>query len=272
MSRVESTVLSIAFAAVLTLAAFTDVLMVAAVILITQFMIAAAPSPADATGHSVNAPRFGAAAVTGVIATVLTLWPELLVGATGTRAGRIGEIDSGVFAGMAPALAVGVIVALISQMLRKDGRTSLVLTTGYAITLCAFSALAIGWIGAAQSVGAAPVVAVGAIALAVSLIVWLIPFERWVVGSAAVVLGAAAAAGAAPYLSDSLEISWIFGAVAGIGVSMFAILGQVLGRAWCSGRRHASSGWGFPGALSIALSAPIVFVSSQLLGATFTLS
>lgn len=272
MSRVESTALSIALAAVLTLSAYTDVVFVAAVIVITQLMIAAAPSPADETGHSVNAPRFGAAAVAGAIATTVTLWPGLLVGADGTRAGRIGEVDSGVFAGIAPAVALGVIVALVSQMLRKDGRKSLVLTTGYAITLCTFAALAIGWIGATQSVGGAPVVAVGAVALGVSLLVWLLPFERWIVGMAAVVLGSAAAAVAAPYLSEAIELTWLFGAVAGLGVAMFAILGQVLGRAWCSGRRHAASGWGFPGALSIALAAPIVFVSSQLVGVTLTLS
>lgn len=272
MSRVESTLLSIALAAVLTLAAYTGVVFVAAAIAITQLMIAAAPAPADATGHSVHAPRFGAAAVAGLVATFVTINPRVLLGAEGTRAGNAGIIDSGVFAGLVPAVAAGVIVALLSQMLRKDGRTSLVLTTGYAVTLCAFSALSIGWIGASQSLGGAPVVAVGAIALSAALLTWLIPFERWIMGSVAVAAGGIVGAISAPLVGDTIEMTWLFGAVAGIGIAMFAILGQVLGRAWCSGRRHASSGWGFPGALSIALSAPIVFVASQLLGASISLS
>ena len=271
MSRAESTLLSIALSAVLTLAAYTNVLLVGAVIVIVQLMIAAAPSPANASGRSVQAPRFGAAAVAGIIATVITVWPRLLIGANGTNAGDIGLIESGVFAGLAPAMAAGVIVALLSQMLRRDGRGSLVLTTGYAITLCAFAVLAIGWIGVTKSVGGAPVVAIGAIALSVALLVWLVPLQRWIVGSLAMVAAAGAGAVSAPLLGDTTDMSWLFGALTGVGIAMFGILGQVLGRAWCSGRRHASSGWGFPGALSLALCAPIVFVASQLLGASFSL-
>jgi len=272
VSRAGSTFLSIAFVAVLTLAAYTDVLFVAAVVVIIQLTIGAAPSPACASGRSVNAPRFGAAAVAGLIATAVTLHPELVLGAEGTRAGRVGLIDSGVFAGLVPAMAAGVIVALISQMLRKDGRKSLVLTTGYAVTLCAFAALAIGWIGAAQSFDGAAVVAVGAIALSAALLVWLLPFERWLTGSLAVAAGGAAGAVVAPILGNLSEMTSLFGAVIGIGIAMFGILGQVLGQAWCSGRRHASTGWGFSGALSVALSAPIVFLTSQLLGAAFSLA
>ncbi|MEO6473208.1 MAG: hypothetical protein ABIR57_14505, partial [Aeromicrobium sp.] len=132
MSRVESTLLSVALVGVLTLAAYTEVFLVAAVVLVAQCMIAAAPSPADATGRTVNAPRFGAAATAGLIATVVTVHPQILVGAAGTQSGTIGAVDSGVFAGMAPAVAVGVFVSLVSQMLRKDGRKALVVTTGYA--------------------------------------------------------------------------------------------------------------------------------------------
>lgn len=272
VSRAESTLLSIALAGVVTLAAYTEIFLVAAVVLVIQFMIATAPSPADSTGRSVNAPRFGAAAFAGLVATVLTVHPQLWLGAAGTTAGADGLVDSGVFAGMVPAIAGGVSVSLLSQMLRKDGRKSLVLTTGYAVSLCCFAALSIGWIGAAQSVGGAPAVAVGAAALGASLLFWLIPFDRWIVGMGSLVAGAAAGGVAAPLLNDTNTMNWVFGAVAGMGVAMFAILGQVLGRAWCEGRRHASSGWGFPGALSLALTAPIVFVASQLVGAQITLS
>lgn len=255
-----------------TLAAYTHVIVVAAAIVVIQCVIATAPSPADASGHSVNAPRFGAAVIAGLVATVVTVHPTLLRGADGTHAGDIGAIDSGVFAGMAPGVAIGVIVALISQMLRKDGRKSLVLTTGYAVTLCAFSALTIGWIGAAQSLGGAAVVAVAAIALSVALLVWLVPYGRWAVGVTAVMAAAAGGGVAAQLLGAASEMTWRFGAAAGLGVAAFAILGQVLGQAWGSGRRHASSGWAFPGALSLSMAAPIVFVASQLIGASFSFS
>ena len=272
VSRAESTLLSVALAGIVTLAAYTEIFLVAAVVLVIQFMVATAPSPADSTGRTINAPRFGAAAVSGLIATVATVHPHVWLGADGTQTGSIGSIDSGVFAGLIPAIAGGVSVALISQMLRKDGRRSLVLTTGYAVTLCAFAALSIGWIGAAQSGGGAPAVAVCAAALVASLLVWLLPFDRWVVGMGGLVAGAVAGGVAAPLLNDNNTMSWMFGAIAGMGVAMFAILGQVLGRAWGEGRRHASSGWGFPGALSLALAAPVVFVASQLVGVAITLS
>jgi len=272
VSRAGSTLLSIALAVVLTLAAYTNVLFVGAVVVIAQIMIAAAPSPANESGRPVNAPRFGAAAVAGLIATAVTLHPALLLGADGTRAGRVGRIESGVFAGLVPAMAAGLIAALLSQMFRKWGRKSLVLTTGYAVTLCAFTALTIGWIGAAQSLGGAPVVAVGAIALSAALLVWLVPFDRWIVGSFAITAGGVAGAVAASSLGGDSGMTWVFGAFAGVWVAMFGILGQVLGRAWCSGRRHASAGWGFPGALSLALPAPIVFIAGQLLGVSFPFS
>ena len=272
VSRAESTLLSIALAGVVTLAAYTEIFLVAAVVLVIQVMIATAPSPADSAGRSVHAPRFASAAFAGLISTTLTFRPQIWLGASGTHAGAVGSIDSGVFAGMVPAVAGGVSVAMISQMLRKDGRKSLVLTTGYAVTLCAFAALTIGWIGAAQSVGGAPAVAVGASALAAGLLVWLIPVDRWIAGAGALVAGAVAGGVVAPLLNDNNTMNWAFGATAGIGVAMFGILGQILGRAWCEGRRHASSGWGFPGALSLALAAPVVFVASQLVGASITLS
>lgn len=272
VSRVESTLLSVALAGIVTLAAYTGVFLVAAVVLVIQFMIASAPAPADSTGRSVHGPRFGAAAVCGLIATILTFHPQIWHGAAGTTAGSIGDIQSGIYAGMVPAVAAGVTIALLSQMLRKHGRASLVLTTGYAVTLCAFSALSIGWIGAAQSQGGAPTVAVGAAGLAASLLVWLLPLDRWVAAGAAVVAGAIAGGVLAPLLNDNNTMTWVFGAIAGLGVAMFAILGQVLGRAWCEGRRHASSGWGFPGAMSLALAAPVIFIASQLVGVTVTLN
>jgi len=250
-------------AGLLTLAAYTDPVFVASVVIVVQLLIAFAPSPNDAEGHSVDAPRFAAAASAGLVATVLTLAPQLLRGADGASIKAFGQTDNGMLSALLPAAAAAVFVALATQMARKDGRTNLVSTTGYAVSLGVFAALSVGWIGAAQSLGSAEAVAVGAAGVAGGLLVWLLPFDRWMCGSAAVVAGAAAGAG----VSHALNMTWAFGIAVGSGAALFAILGQVLGRAWAQGRTHAAAGWGFPGAMSIALAAPIVYVGGQLFGA-----
>jgi Tfp pilus assembly protein PilW len=167
--------------------------------------------------------------------------------------------------GMLPAVAVAVFVALISQMLRTDGRADLVPSTAFAITLGVFAAVSAGWIGAAQSLGAPEVIAIGAAGLGAGVVAWAVPFDRWVCGSAAVVLGGAA--GAAVAVGVDSVVTWVLGVAIGSGTALFAVLGEVLGRAWSQGRTHASAGWGFPGAMSIVLAAPIVYVGGQLVGA-----
>ena len=75
-------------------------------------------------------------------------------------------------------------------------------------------------------------------------------------GGAAVVIGI-----------DSTTLTWVFGVAIGSAAALFGVLGQVLGRAWSRGRTHAAAGWGFPGAMSLALAAPLVYVGGQLVGA-----
>ncbi|MBC7633549.1 hypothetical protein [Aeromicrobium sp.] len=265
MPRLESTLLSLALAGVITLAAYTDPVLVAAGVLIAQAQIASAPRPADPQGRSISAPRFAAAASAGVVATALTLAPHLLDGAGSSSLNIVGSVDTGMLGGIIPAIAVGLFVALVSQMLRTDGRPHLVSSTGYAVALGVFAALCVGWIGAAQSIGGAASVAVGAAGLAGGLLVWLLPIDRFVCGSLAIVAGGAA--GAAVALSVDSVLTGVFGVAIGSGTALFAVLGQILGGAWSQGRTHAAAGWGFPGAMSIALAAPIVFVGGQLVGA-----
>lgn len=266
VTRLASTALSLALVGVLVLAAHTDQLMVAAAVVVVQMLIATAPPPGNARGSTVNAPRFAAAATAGLVATVLTLEPRLLVGADGTEAGLVGRIDSGSLAGVLPAVAVGVVVALVSQMFRRDGRRDLVSSIGYAVALAVFAALTVGWLSAAQGAGGPQAVTICAAALGAALLTWTLPFDRWACGCAAIVIGAAAGAGAALLLDTYL--TWVFGVAVGSGVGLFAVLGQVLGRAWTQNRRRAASaGWGFPGALSLALAGPIVHVGGQLASA-----
>ena len=263
--------MSVALGGVITLAAYTDVVLVAVAILLAQFMIAAAPAPSDERGRHVNCPRFGPAIAAAVVATVVTLFPGILVGADGTRSGSVGFVSSGLMTGIAPGMAVGLFAALLGQVLRTDGRKALVISVSYSATLCMFAALPVGWIGASQSLGGAPLVALGAIAVGTALLVWLIPGDRAIIGSVAVLAAAGATSTVTLYVPGPSNMGLLFGAVVGLGVGMFAILGQVLGRAWSEGRGHSSSGWGFAGAMSLALSAPIVFMGSQFLGSTLTL-
>lgn len=263
--------MSVALGAVFTLAAYTDTLFVAAAVLIAQLMVAAAPAPSDDRGRRIACPRFGPALAAALVATAVTVSPDLLIGASGTTAGSIGFISSGLMSGAVPGMAVGVLGALLGQMLRKDGRPSLVLSLSYATALCMFAVLPVGWIGASQSLGGAPLVALGSIAVGVALLVWLAPGGRAVVGIAAVVAASVVTGLSTLYLSGPANMGLIFGAIVGAGIGLFAILGQLLGRAWSVAPGHSAAGWGFAGAMSLALSAPVVFISSQFLGTGFGL-
>ncbi len=264
MSRLGSAALSIALVAVLALAAHAGVLLVAAAVVVVQVLIGSAPSLADARGRSIPTPRLVPALAGGLVATVLAVRPSLLSGAAGTR-DALGMVDTGVIAGLVPAVAVAVFAALVTQMLRRDGRRELTTATAYAVSLGVTAALAAGWIGGSESLGGAPVVVIGAAGVAAGLLVWAVPGDRVLVGAGAVVAGAVAGAVAA-VLVDSL-VTWVFGVAVGSAVALFAVLGQVFGRAWVSARTHASVGWGFPGAMSVALAGPIVYVGGQLVAA-----
>lgn len=265
MPRLGSTLLSLALAGVITLAAYTDPVLVGAAVVLVQVLIALAPRAIDPSGSSIRSPHFVAALSGGLVATAITLVPELLNGADGTSADVVGATDNGMMAGILPAIAVSVFVALIAQMLRTDGRPDLVPSTAYAVTLGAFAAMSSGWIGAAQSLGDAEAVAVGAGGLAAGLLVWLVPIDRWICASFAVLAGAAG--GAAVALTVDSTLTWLFGVAVGSAAALFGLLGQVLGRAWSRGHTHAAAGWGFPGAMSVALAAPLVYIGGQLVGA-----
>lgn len=270
MSRLGSSALAVVLVAVLSLAAYADPLMVAASVVVVQVLVASAPSPADARGRAVPGPRFAAALSGGLVATVVTLFPGLLDGAQETSTQTFLRVDTGMFVGVLPAVVVTVFVALLSQMARTDGRPNLVSTTSYAVALGVFATLAVGWIGAAQSLGRSDIVVIGAAGLAGGVLVWAVPLDRVLVGSGAVLAGGAA--GAAVVVLLDVRESVAFGIAVGSGAALFAVTGQVLGRAWSRGKRHAETGWGFPAAMSVALAAPVVYVGSQLMGVTVTIT
>lgn len=262
VSRLQSIVICVLLAAIMALAGYTHPLFVGVVVILLQAMIAAAPAPADERGRSISSPRFVPVILAGVVTTILTLWPQLLNGAHGTTS--VGRISNGVVAGIMPGIAVGVIAALIAQMFRRDGRSHLVLSVGYTVTLCVLVTLPVGWIGAAQSAGRAIVVLLGALGVAIAMGVWAIPRDRVIVGAASVAAAAGGGAGVAVLLPSLADVGPAYGAVSSAGAAFFAITGIVVGRSWCQGRLRVETGWGFPAAMALTLSAPVVFIAGQL--------
>ncbi|MFT4187091.1 MAG: hypothetical protein QM621_00760 [Aeromicrobium sp.] len=262
MSRLAPAAWTVVLVAVMTLAVRADPILVAATVLLVQAQIAVGPHPADARGRTIRAPKLAAVVAASVAATTLTLWPRLMVGADGTTAGEIASVVPGSIMAVVPATAVGVVVALISQMFRKDGRRELVLTTAHAATAALLATLTVGWITSAREAMGVEIVTLGAVGTAVSVLLWCLPGDRYLIASIAMAGGALASAVVA-YAQDGYY-TWVFGLLMGTQVSLGALLGQAVGRAWGEGRRHASSGWGFPGAMSVALAAPLVHLIGQL--------
>jgi len=263
VSRLQSSLLSIVLVALLAWAAHVDVWLVAAAVVLVQLLVGAAPRLADAKGRSISTPRMVPTLVAAAIATTLAMFPDAIGGAAGT-ADAFDATDTGSMAGTMPAIAVAVFVTAVTQMLRKDGRRELTAAAAYALTLSTVAALATGWIGAAQSLGSHVTVIIAAAGLAAGLLVWSLPGDQYIVGGLSIVAGGAAGA-AVPFVVDTF-VTAVFGVAVGAATALFAVLGQVLGRALISGRRHASAGWGFPAAMSVALAAPVVFVGGQLVG------
>ena len=262
VSRLGSTLLALALAGVLTLAAYADPVVVAAAVVLVQVLVAVSPPLMSASGEVIGSPRFVPVLVAGVVATALTLEPALLEGADGTSPDVVGVTDTGMFAGVLPAVMVAVFVALVAQMLRKDGRGQLVSSVGYAVTLSVVAAFAAGWLGAAQSLGDAQAVAVGAAGLAAGLVIWMLPIDRWICFSLATAAGAGGGAAVAATVESSMTV--YFGVVVGAGAAVFAVLGQVVGRVMAGNSLQPAARWGFPGAMSVAFAAPVVYIGGQL--------
>lgn len=263
VSRLGSTLLSLALAGVITLAAYTDPLLVAAAVLLVQVLVAAAPPLLTGAGEVIASPRFVPVVVAGVVATVLTVEPDLLSGADGTSVDVVGATDTGMLSGVLPAIMVAVFVALVAQMLRSDGRGRLVQSLGYAVTLSVIAAFAAGWIGTVQSLGDAQAVAVAAAGLAGGLLTWLLPIDRWVCLGLSSVAGAAAGAAVAASVESSMTV--FFGVVVGAGAAVFAVVGQVVARTMSGDDLRPAARWGFPGAMAVAFVAPIAYVGGQLI-------
>jgi hypothetical protein len=261
--RLGSTLLSLALAGVITLAAYADEVLLAVAVVLVQVLVACAPPLLRSGGTVIPSPRLVPAVVAGVVATALTLEPDLLDGADGTSFDVIGAADTGTLAGVLPAIMVAVFVALAAQMLRKDGRGHLVQSLAYAVTLSVVAALAAGWIGTLQSLGDADAVAVAAAGLGAGVVVWTLPIDRWICLGLSTVAGAGGGAAVPAFVESSMTI--YFGVLVGAAAALFAVLGQVTGRVMARGSLQPSARWGFPGAVAVAFVAPIAYLGGQLI-------
>lgn len=255
--------MSLALAGVIALAAYADQWLLGAAVLLVQVLVAASPPLLTSTGEVIPSPRFAPAVVAGLIASVLTLEPDLLTGAAGTSADVVGVTDSGMLSAILPAVVAAIFVALAAQMLRKDGRAYLVQSVSYAVLIAVVSALSAGWIGTVQSLGEAAAVSVGAAGLAAGLVVWMLPIERWLCLGLSTLAGAGGGAVVAATADSVMTV--YFGLVVGAGSALFAVLGQVVARAIAHGNLQPSARWGFPGAMAVAFAAPIVYIGGQLI-------
>lgn len=263
VSRLGSTLMSLALAGVITLAAHTDLLLVAIAVLLVQVLVAIAPPLQTSTGEVIAAPRLVPALVAGVVATVLTYEPGLLEGARGTSRDVIGTTDTGMLSAVLPAIVAALFVALFAQMLRKDGRTHLVRSLGYAVLISVVAAFTAGWLGTAQSLGDAAAVSVGAAGLGAGLVVWMLPIDRWLCLSLSTVAGAGGGAIVAGTVDSPMTV--YFGVVVGAGSAVLAILGQVVAQVMAGSSKQPAARWGFPGAVAVAFAGPVVYLGGQII-------
>jgi len=115
------------------------------------------------------------------------------------------------------ALAVGVVLAFVHQMIRRDGRPRLVESVSATVTGQAVSILGAGWLVALTLAPDGGVNAAGAAGCAAAMAVAVVPWPRRAtvpLGLVAAALGGAATT--AGFASIEVEIGLIIGAAAGL--------------------------------------------------------
>lgn len=262
---VRAALLTLALVSVMGLAAQTRVLLpVVATVLVAQALIASAPSPADERGRAIPTPQLTATLIAGGVSTAIAFVPALLYGAQ-TRA-SLDSLKPGVFAGMLLGVAAGLIAAIVAQALRADGRRQLVPSLAAVTSLVVFAASASAWVAAARANTGREVVTIGCAAVLASFLAGLVPGDRRILLPLALVLGAAAGAGASHLLGGEATVS--FAAGVGFGAAGIALVGLTVGTVWTHGRSHLPSAWGLPGALAFVLAGPLIYVAGDFLAAT----
>lgn len=253
--------LTIALSGLLVLAAYTHRYAVAMVVVVAQLILATAPPPVGTSGKPLRSSRLVPVGLGAVVATILTVFPETLVGAEGTAAGDAGLVDTGTLTGIWIGSAVVVVLGLFVQMVRTDGRTELVASLSDTVSLGVLATFLCGWVATSAAFDGRAVISVSVAAVLLTAGVWSIRGSRWLLGGLAVVLTAGVGAVLSAYVSDAM--SFVFGALLGLTAGLFGWLGRAIAHEW---RPRVALRWGIEGVLPIALAGPVVFVAGQLYG------
>ncbi|MGH3424564.1 MAG: hypothetical protein ACRDO8_07540, partial [Nocardioidaceae bacterium] len=155
--------LTVAFAGLFVLATYTHGYALAAAVVVGQLIVATTPPPVGTCGRPLVSSRLVPVGLGGVVATALTVFPELLAGAGGTAAGDVAMIDTGTITGVTIGVAVVVLAALLAQMVRADGRTELVASLTDTVALGVFATFLSGWVAAVDAFDGRAVITLSAL-------------------------------------------------------------------------------------------------------------
>ncbi|KAA1425329.1 hypothetical protein FE697_005600 [Mumia zhuanghuii] len=257
LTSIAPSVMTCLVAGLLVLAALAGPFAVAAAVLVAQLTLAAVPSPTGISRTPVRAPKAAPIAVAGIVASLVTLAPALVVGADGTRATASADVASGSLVGVGLALPVLVLTALFGQLRRPAPRPDVVLALGEVVVTGTIALLATGWVAAAISPVGRPAVIVAAVVTAV--VVLADRAER--IRPLALVWALALGALTGIVLAALEDANSVVGGVAAVAIGGAAALGGAVGRRW---RPLPPNRWAVEAVAPIAFAGPVVFIASLL--------
>ncbi|ROS23578.1 hypothetical protein [Cellulomonas sp. PhB150] len=121
--------------------------------------------------------------------------------------------------------ACSIILAFVSELLRRDGRTRLVESVAGTVTGTLVAVAVAGWVAIGRTPGGEPLVVGGALALAVGSAVVALPLAPWLGALVTAAVSAAAGAGAAAVVPD---IDVVAGLLLGLAVGILVATLHVL--------------------------------------------
>ncbi|MEN0128341.1 MAG: hypothetical protein AAGC49_02785 [Brevundimonas sp.] len=121
--------------------------------------------------------------------------------------------------------ASSIVLAFVSELLRRDGRTRLVESVAGTVTGTLVAVAVAGWVAIGRTPGGEPLVVGGALALAVGSAVVALPLPAWLGAFVTSIVAAGAGAGAAAVLPD---IEVVAGLLLGLAVGILVATLHVL--------------------------------------------
>ncbi|GAB4086562.1 hypothetical protein GCM10028784_31920 [Myceligenerans cantabricum] len=179
------------------------------------------------------------AAMAGLLVVLVSLgWPRMLrlpapggsllvvlLAGLGATAATWYTVSEPVLRHLPTILAVSIVLAFLSEMMRRDGRRHLTESLTGTVTGIVVAVCAAGWVAVARTEAGAMLVATAAFALAIAAASAALPLKGWRALAMAVVAAVVTGAGVATVLSgmDTVSGAWT-GAVAGIVVGGLHLL------------------------------------------------